>query len=194
MKRLPSLAEEFERLRDCHTAAMRLRVANSALGASVIRIFRPGTKPGLLAVLSRLPVDDLLHVSTREGFDRWYRKQLSRVTRELRKRNASNPRVLPGLKWGHAAKVLSLYLRDIVHHTRYFRDADVRRIERWLPVPIDGVLIRRLEELGVTLPYRKIKDIDTYTKFRAAQRILNASAEPLRVPAVLFDDNWAQRP
>lgn len=193
MKHLPSLTEEFERLQDCHPAATRLRIAGSALGASVIRIFKPGTKPGLLAVLSRLPVDDLPGLRTPEEFSRWYRKQLSRVAREIRKRNAANSRILPGLKWGHAAKVLSLYLRGIVFHTRYFRDADVARIGPCLPVPIDGILIRRLEELGVTLPYRKIREIDTYAKFNVAQKILMASAKRVRVPAVWFDDNWAQR-
>lgn len=186
------LAEEFRRIAGEHRMALRARFARANLGASVIRVFASGTKPGLLRVLRELPVDDLRRLE-RSGFRAWYRRQLEKVARELRKRNRDNVRLQPGLKWGHAAKVLSLYLRDIVLHSRYFPDATARRVERWLYVPVDGIVIRRLKELGVELPFGSIREIDTAAKFELVQGRLDRAARSARVPRVWFDDIWADR-
>ena len=42
-----------------------------------------------------------------------------------------------GYKWGHATKILTLYIREFVLNSRYFTDAQVQAILPWLYVPID---------------------------------------------------------
>lgn len=189
---LGALGAEFDRIRREHPAAIRKRIIRACLGGSVIRVFAQGTKPGLVRVLERLPVDDLPTLD-RTAFEAWYSVQLERVARELRKLNAGNPRLQPGLKWGHAAKVLSLYLRDLVSHTRYFDDRTAQRLESWLHVPVDRIVIRRLRNLGVCFDFRGIREIDSQAKFLQVQQCLEAVAAPMGVPRVWFDDNWADR-
>jgi len=186
------LDAEFRRLREGHPAATRARVAALVLGPSVIRVFRAGTKPHLRDALERLPIDDLASMKRGE-FPRWYERQLSKIARSVARLNGDNTRVLPGLKWGHSAKVLSLYLRDMVFHTRYFTDAEVERIGPWLPVPVDGIVIQRLTKLGLRLPFKAIREIDSARKSNEVQSILAAAAGRAGVPCVWFDDNWAQR-
>ena len=61
---------------------MRSRVARVVLGASVIRVFAPGTKPGLLQTLEDIPVDELQQAVT-TNFDEWYESQLEKVATEI---------------------------------------------------------------------------------------------------------------
>jgi hypothetical protein len=155
-------------------------------------VFRQNTKPGLLIVLAGLPVDELAVVN-QTGFSEWYEQQLVTVSEELWVHNSENPRVQPGLKWGHATKVLSLFLRDLVLHTRYFPDKDADRIERWLYAPLDSIVMARLRFLGLTLQFRKLRQIDTAQKSYSVQEALRTAADSVEVPRVWFDDNWASR-
>jgi hypothetical protein len=145
-----------------------------------------------LPLLADLPVHELAHLG-RGQFDDWYARHLTRIARSMSKLNAQNPRVQPGLKWGHAAKILSLFLRDMVLYTRFLRDTQVRRLSPWLPAPVDGIVIRRLRQLGVRLAFRTIRGIDSRAKFRSVQDALARAAADARVPRVWFDDNWAER-
>jgi len=158
----------------------------------VMRVFAPDTKPGLLTTLEDLPVDDLPQVAKKE-FQGWYETQLDEAAAEIRKRNSENERVQPGLKWGHSAKVLSLYLRDLVEHSRYFTDREAKAIAPSLHVPIDGIVIDRLRALEVATPCRKIKEIDSADKFYEFQEVLEAAAKRVGVPRIWFDDNWGAR-
>lgn len=187
------LAKEFLRIKVRHRDAMLARVARGVLGPSVVRVFMAGTKPGLAKALEGVPVDELPKVVRSGTFDDWYEGQLERVASEIRVRNADNPRVLPGLKWGHAAKVLSLFLRDVVENARYFSDRDARTIGRVLHVPVDGIVIERMRSLEVTVPCRQIKAIDTRDLFWQFQKELEAAAKVAGVPRIWFDDNWADR-
>jgi hypothetical protein len=186
------LTREFERIRDSHGPATLERIAREITGPSVIRVFRKGTRLGLLKVLTRIPVDELRHLPVGQ-FNSWYERQLGIVARQLSELNSRNQRVQPGLKWGHGAKVLSLYLCYVVLHSRYFSDREVSRLAPWLHVPVDGLVMARLRVLGCRLPFRAIREIDSTEKFYIVQDMLQEAAEPAGVPRVWFDDNWAVR-
>lgn len=94
---------------------------------------------------------------------------------------------------GTFCKVLSLYLRDLVLHTRYFTDAQACAMSDWLYVPIDSILIERLRSLGVNIPFRQIREVDSEGKFYEVQKLLADAAAKVGVPRVWFDDNWADR-
>lgn len=158
-----------------------------------MRVFAKGTKPGLFKTLQALPVDELPKVVKQGGFNKWYEEQLEKIASEIGVLNSDNLRILPGLKWGHAAKVLSLFLRDLVEYSRYFSDHDAKAIARALHVPIDSIVIARLKTLRVKAPCRQIKDIDTRESFYKFQNIIEAAAKAVDVPRTWFDDNWADR-
>jgi len=131
------LREEYEQIRTSHRSAMIRTAARVVLGPSVIRVFRPGTKEALLDVLGAISVASIEGFAGPEEYDRWFRLQLDAVAKTVRALNPDNSRILPGYKWGHAAKVLNIFVRDTVLHTRYFDDSTVRRVSPWLYAPGD---------------------------------------------------------
>lgn len=186
------IAQEFLRRQRRARLAMRHWAARTATGASVIRVFAQRTRPSLLAQLVRLPVDQLSALHSKKRFERWYELQLHKVARTLQKTNRQNARVQPGLEWGHGTKILSIYLRSLVLHSRYFPDRVVARAMPWLFVPVDSLLIRKLKGCGVRPPYRRIREMASRRDFYFVQDLL-AERCPPGVSRVVFDDTWADR-
>ena len=188
------LAEAFCVLRLSHQSSLIPRTARIALGPSVLRVFAPGTKGVLTAALERVSVDRLSSVSSLNGFDAWYRHELDRVARAIRRTNTTNSRIQPGDKWGHAAKVLSIFVYQVVLNSRYFSDAQARRLQYWLYAPIDRIALGHLRRLGVRNLPAGINEIDTAAKFYRIQDALAIAARRAGVPRAWFDDLWLVRP
>jgi hypothetical protein len=188
-----ALRAEFERIRETHKSAVRETACRVVPGSSVIRVFLPHSKTPIQEALRSIEVDELPSLDGRDAFRKWFERELDRLAQAIKRSNVDNHRILPGYKWGHAAKILTLYLRGIVLSSRYFTDQEVERITRWLYTPIDSVIIRRLRKLGVRLPFRSIKEIDSADKFYHVQRQLEDAARDAGVPRVWFDDNWGYR-
>ena len=187
------LLEEYQRISRDHSKALKVTSARVVLGSSVMRVFEPGTKEDLSPCLVAVDVEKMPKLGGQEQFRSWFERNLDRVANAINRRNARNRRIYPGYKWGHATKVLTLYLREIVHNRRYFSDADVERISPWLYTPIDSIAIKRLRHLGCPLPFKAIKEIDTTEKFYDVQELLGEAAAKVGVPRVWFDDNWGDR-
>ncbi len=187
------LQRKFTRIKKQHRKALRLRAARASLVSSVTRVFKPSTRERLICVLARIDVDSLPGLRGPRQFKEWFERALSRVAATIRRLNAHNTRVNPGYKWGHATKVLALYVRSIVLDSRYFTDSQAQRIRWWLYAPIDRVVIRDLTCLGMSLPFKGIKDIHRPARFYKVQDALGAAAAAVGVPRVWFDDRWAQR-
>ena len=108
-------------------------------------MFHPGTKGALVDVLANVPIDDLTRLGSDVEFRNWFELQLDGVAETIRDHNwprASGRKNPPGYKWGHATKVLALYLRDVVLYSRYFTEAEVDEVSPWLCCPIDGIVLR----------------------------------------------------
>lgn len=189
-----ALVDNYKKLNAEHRAALCWRMARVTLGSSVVRVFKPGTKVDLLNALAGLPIDELLDVGGDDDFKSWFERQLGVVTKAIKKKNEKNPRIQPGTKWGHATKVLTIYLREMVSHTRYFNDSDAKRIEALLYCPIDRITIESLARVGHRpRSFKRIKEIDTSAKFYGVQDLLGDAAKATNTPRVWFDDGWGDR-
>ena len=188
-----ALVVEYERIKANHRKAITLTVARSILGPSVIRVYCEGTKEPLLKALVALDSDCLPDLAGQEAYRAWFQQSLDAVARVIAGTNQDNCRIFPGYKWGHATKVLCIYVRDLVNYSRYFTDSEAARITPWLYSPIDSVVINRLWELHSPLPFSQIKDIDAPEKFYKVQDLLGQAAAEVGVPRVWFDDNWGDR-
>lgn len=158
-----------------------------------MRVYVKGTRDALLPVLSSIDIDTLPKLVDQEHFSSWFDTQVDRIARVISECNPSNSRIAPGEKWGHATKIMAIFVRDLVLSSRYFPDAEAERLSFFLYVPVDGVVIARLKELGIRLPFDKIKGIDTRAKFYEVQETLTRAAAEVGVPRVWFDDNWGDR-
>jgi len=192
-KIIETLDDEFGRLKAHHRSALRKTTARVVLGPSVMRVYAKGTRDALLPHLPTLDVDRITLFRSQDSYSTWFDEQVSGIAKVIDRHNPRNSRIRPGLKWGHATKILALYMRDLVLGSRYFSDKDAAKIAPFLHVPVDSVVIGRLRKLGVSPPFTKIKDIDNRKKFYGVQDVLASAAKLHGIPRVWFDDNWGDR-
>jgi hypothetical protein len=193
MSDMNALVAEYRRIKKKHLGAMEERAARAATSSSVIRVYRPGTKEKLMLALEGVDIESLKKLSGQNAYKKWFEKELNRIADVIRKTNANNENIFPGYKWGHATKILCIYVRSLVLCSRYFSDAQKRHISPWLYAPIDRIVIKRLRLLGVPPPFKAIKEIDTPKKFYDVQNMLGNAAAQADVPRVWFDDAWTER-
>ena len=187
------LVKEFCQIREKHRDSVREHEARTVLGSSVIRVFEKDTKKGLIQALLKIPVDKLKDMRSKKEYEKWFEAQLERVARAILVKNRKNQHVNPGYKWGHAAKVLTIYIRGIVINSRYFDEDTVKRVSPWLFAPVDRIVLKRLHKLKCRFGFSGIKNIETRDDFYLLQNTLEDAAKKARVPRVWFDDNWASR-
>jgi hypothetical protein len=192
-KIMRNLKKEYVRLGKNHRNAIRTRIARTTIGASVGRVFKKKTKERIWPILKEIPVDAMLRLKNEPSYKEWFKKQLKVLAHKIGSTNKGNTRIFPGYKWGHATKILCLYLHDIVMHGEYSQQNDRERVKYWLYCPIDGLVMKSLKKCDVALEFTKIKDIDTEEKFFAVQDLLKKAAQEAGVPRIYFDDNWADR-
>jgi hypothetical protein len=185
------LKEEYIRLKKDHRKAIQIRLARITIGPSIGRVFRGKTKDQIWPILTKIPVDEIVLLKNEQTYKDWFKKQLAVLAHKIDETNRGNTRIYPGYKWGHATKILCLYLHDIVMHREYFQQKDIERVKYWLYCPVDRQVMNSLKRCGVHLPFTKIKGIDTEEKFFAVQDLLRDSAQEAGVPRIYFDDNWA---
>jgi len=186
------LADKLAKFKSVERQSIIHRTAKVTLGASVVRPFLPKTKKDLTKALRKISIDQLKACRNQEEFDQFFVDNLAIVDRALKKRNSKNGRMGRGRKWGHGTKVLCLYLRGIVMHTRYFNDRTAKRLSHFLYVPIDRIVLKQLKKWGVPLQQTGIRDIETEEQFREIQAWLTTAAKMARAPRILFDDIWSR--
>jgi hypothetical protein len=188
-----SIVTEFERIKREHRQALRQRGTRVILFPSVTRVFTSGTKGKLFPILVKIPLEEMPLLKNQREFRTWFEHWLEVLAEAIRRHNPNNRKIHPGYKWGHAAKVLTLYMREMVLNCRYFSDEEVNRLAPLLYTPIDTIAIRRLAQLGHAPPFKAIREIDTPEKFYGVQEMLGNAAARVGVPRIWFDDNWGDR-
>lgn len=186
------LVAKFQDLGRGKKEAVVERAAKVVLGPSVVRVFKSKTSGDLVKALKSLDLDALSRCRTQEQFDNFFFDALSKVDAAILEKNRNNSRVGNGHKWGHAAKVLCLYLRDLILYTRYFDDEDTLRLQSFLYMPVDSVVMKHLRARGVRIAAQRIKEIDSEEEFRAIQTLFAEAAKRAHVPRILFDDVWGE--
>ncbi|WP_416761910.1 hypothetical protein ACNI65_06530 [Roseateles sp. So40a] len=187
------LAKEFARLKRDHTKALQSNAARVILGSSVVRVFAKGSKADMLSLLSTISLASLRSVESEADFKQWFVEHTATLERCLAEKNANNERVHPGLRWGHCTKVLALFARQIVNSPGLFDQAALSKIEPWLYVPVDSIVMNRLRQCGVRPSFSRIKEISTAEEFFEVQNLLGEVASGAGVPRIWFDDNWGHR-
>jgi hypothetical protein len=195
------LEEEYQRIKDNHRRAMIARVARVCFSGSTSRVFPKAKSKNeksandiIKEALRTIDVDTLPSFKTQEEFRLWFEEKLKLILDVIPQRNSHGKILSEGSrKWGYGAKILCLFLRDMIENCLYFSVDKVEETRKCLYVPIDDIIINKLGECGVTLPFSKIKEIDSSEKFYLVQNILGQVSEEIGVPRIWFDDNWGDR-
>jgi len=134
------LVREFQRIREDHKKAIQKRLARITIGSSVGRVFQENTVHKIWPVLEKIDLDAMKKIKSQEQYREWFEKQLNILAAKIKKTNPNNKRIYPGYKWGHATKILCLFLNDIVVHRDFFNSATANRLINFLYAPIDSVV------------------------------------------------------
>lgn len=167
------------------------RMIKIILGSSVIRVFSKGTKPALMKGLKAIPVNELNQLTTQTEFDSWHQSHVRKIQRILERSDKDRARFEKGELFGHATKVVNLYLGHLVLYSHYFKKVTINRVKYLLHVPLDSkVFIALRGEPSLIVP-GSIKELKSgsYDKIQKAIRehALNAG-----LPAIYFDEYaWA---
>jgi hypothetical protein len=186
------LVSKFRQLEKDERQGIVVRTARVVLGTSVIRVFEKQTTEDLFAALKQIPVERLAKCQTQAKFDEFFFDALELVDKAILKKNRNRKSVGNGHKWGQGIKVLCLFLRDLVRYSSYFEPRTAKRIEQFLYVPIDSIVMKHLRACKIPLKPSAIKDIDSLGEFRAIQDVLTQAAEKANVARILFDEVWSE--
>ena len=184
---------EYRRIKMHHWEAELCFFARINLPGSIMRVFNRGTKQKLFDVLIKIDIKKLRAIRSQELFKAYFESNLNKFARVISKTNSGNSSVYPGYKWGHGTKILCLFLRDTVLHSRHFSKSEADRLSNYLYAPIDGVVMKKLRKLGYKAPFKAIKEIDSKKKFYDVHDTLDQASSQVGVPRIWFDDNWAER-
>jgi hypothetical protein len=125
--------------------ALQRRLGNTAVGPSSARRMGPrGTIAAARAFLIGLKLEKYQVTSETQ-----FRRILNRETRAFLKRLSEKAR-----HWGAARKWLNIFLRDAAYNRFLFDHYRLRKLERWLEVPLDSQVAKglRKEKGGDRLP------------------------------------------
>jgi len=99
------------------------------------------------------------------------------------------------LTWGLARKCVNIFLRDSLYNWHLCRHYKLRRAERWMEIPIDSLVAKRLrEDFGAAVPkWKSIASLcaEDNAAFQAAA-ISAAKAEQLRARIHLDAFVWGR--
>jgi len=181
---MEKLIKKFCDIKEGHRETILTKLARTTIGSSIGRVLKKGSKEQIWRTLEKIPVDKILRLRSEQDYKKWFEKQLGILARKIDKTNRGNARIYPGYKWGHATKILCLYLRSIVIDREYFLKNYGEKIKYWLYCPIDSVVMKALKKYGVDLPFKKIKDIDAPETFYDIQNKLGQAARKVGVPRI----------
>ena len=186
-----SLKDKFRYIKENHRKNILKRVAKVCVGSSTVRVFKHSHQ--IRGKLQDIDVEKLLDIQNEDNFREWFENKLDEVTKVIPKTTSRSKKITDGArKWGYGAKILNLFLRDIVFQHRYFAEKDADRIQSFLYVPLDSIVLGQLHELGKQRP-KKIKNIDSSEKFYKIQEKLGDEAKKAKVPRIWFDDMWVDQ-
>jgi hypothetical protein len=194
MKTKPTISEIFNILKNenSYKPYIKKRIIKIILGSSVIRALPPKSKPSLMTCLDSIALKQLHEVNSQETFDIWHKKQVSKVEACLVKCNAKSQRFEKDEQlFGHAIKVLNLFMGHLVLNSEYFSQEVKARTKYLLHVPLDSKVFSALKnEPGLNVP-KYIKSLTPGT-YQAIQKKIREFATKANLPSIYLDDYaWA---
>ena len=173
--------------------AVKKRIAKIILGSSVIRAFEKDSKPLLLNCLINLEVDTLATIKTESEYDKWHSRKITSIYNCLLKTNKRKfKKNLVGLKWGHATKVLNLYVGHLYYYSPYYGKLKRKfKAHLFFHIPLDSKVFAALKKCNVDVP-KNIKTINVVI-YKEIQNTLRKVAQKKRVDPLRFDEYaWAE--
>jgi hypothetical protein len=188
-----SILAKYMQIKIAHNDCVIEKIASAILGPSIIRVFKKNTKDDIINVLKRISIDDVKKVmESRNLFKKWFLTTSLKVSKVLQSSNMD----AGSKRWAHATKITSIYLRDLI--CRCARDLTKReyaRIEKMLYVPLDKIVLKRLNKLCSTCDHRfkipkSMSELKEKKQFFHIQDCLYYHASKIGIPAIWFDDIW----
>ncbi|MBN2315273.1 MAG: hypothetical protein JXM79_15190 [Sedimentisphaerales bacterium] len=193
-----TLEETFHHIDDNHKDAIIKHVAKVCFTGSTGRVFpkaknksQKSANEKIKEALTNIAVDELLRIKSQKKFEEWFEEKLENVTKKIPRKMSQQDKKTgkhikindDARKWGYGAKILCLFLREIVLHCRYFTPEEAVKVRRWLYCPIDSKIIKRM---------KKCNDVPK-DRFDTVQKLLGDTKAVKKegIPRIWFDYVWS---
>ncbi len=185
---LKALEKQLRKQGRAERKSIVVRQAKTCIGPSTWRTLAAETNDDVAPALKQIDLKKLVACRKPAEFRKFFCEELKRVDRALARKN----KTVKGRKWGYGTKILSLFLRGMVLHTRYFDYKVVERLTPLLYVPVDRIVLNNLRKAELDTRCRAIKDMSQET-FWQIQEWLAEAASNVGVPSIIFDDVWSNQ-
>ena len=95
-----------------------------------------------------------------------------------------------GLRYGHATKILNIYIGLLVFYSTYFDPKQVNTVKHFFHVPLDSKVFKDLRRCSVKNVPKTIKDIDETSYYRLQKLIREAALKQNLPPFYLDEYSW----
>ena len=135
-------------------------ILSTSVGASTLRKMGPGgTVEAARKGLDTLSNDNALKRILRAKSQSEFVTALDQATRIVQ------ANLLQGHRhWGTSRKVINIFLRNLAYNRHLFNFLKMKRIEKWLEVPLDSHVTEKLKDYDKSLPkWNSVKRLDPET-------------------------------
>src|SRR5688572_7715832 len=191
MPHLTSFNQVFSSLKNSSTymSWVKKRICKIVLGSSVIRVFVEGTKYSLLKCLDNIPIDEVIKIQSQTAYDKWHYKQVNKVYICLKSQRGNTKRIDndEGLKFGHATKIVNLFIGHLIFYSPYFKKKHTKCVYNFLHVPLDSKVFDALRVCSEQQVPSTIKEVTKETYY-SIQEEIRQHAVAYKIPPLCFDD------
>jgi hypothetical protein len=174
-----------------YDSLIRRRIKFVTEKGSMARLFPKGTNHILQEELFRLlKPSDLAQIQTREEYDNWLVQIVELDCWEKYSRHG-----LDIERWAYFTKLINIIVYEIVSNRDLVSEVDWKRIQPFLHVPIDKIVMNHLAKIDSNFP--SLDDLEgdlkgmTKEKYWQIQDGIRKLAKTYRVPPIWFEAAWS---
>jgi hypothetical protein len=168
-------------------ALVRRRIKFVVEKGAMARLFRAGKHQALQEELfQKLKPSQLASIRTRVDYDSWFVRTIESDNWKRFSRNG-----LAKDRWAYFAKLVNIIVYEIVSNRELFDETAWKRLQPFLHIPVDTIVLRHLCGMERTFPnVKRLKGMskETYLELQSATRRL---ARKYKVPPIWFEAAWS---
>jgi hypothetical protein len=182
------MKDPFREIRENRRSLAIKWVSRTFAGPNTFRVLPKGkAEKARRSLIENVGDGRNLRTARDEGeYDRTHRQIVARMGKTCR------------LPFGHAVKLVNLYVKELVTRRGVISESLSRRIYRFAHVTVDRVILDRLRhdypEESKPLALRKTLKSMNQSEYDEIQAFLRDRAKPSGSPALDYDLRWAERP
>jgi hypothetical protein len=153
---------------------------------AIARLFRKGVHDTLEhLLLGKVQPEMLARLQTRADYEKWVEDTVEDPCWAVVSRWPCE-----SIRWAHIAKVLNILAYEVLANRELTAEADWQRLQSWLHVPVDRLVMRHLKGIDTRFNMRSVLKGMTKVEYQQIQAAIQKLALEQGVPPIWFEAAW----